>query len=602
MAATMTTLSLPETLVELLREAVAKHRKPDALKFKQNKRWVPISSDELLERVRHTALALDRAGIGAGDRVALLAESGPLWTISDFGILATGAVNVPIYPTQTAQQVEYILSESTPKVIFVSTRRQIKRIGHVLEAFPDLRVVTFEDGIEGYEGFSTFEAGGAEVEREQPDRFDALSGGLTAESIASIIYTSGTTGEPKGVLLSHRNIVFDAVSAAEVIAPTTRDVALSFLPLSHIFERTVIYLAIHCGVTVCYAESLETVAANLAEVRPTLMTAVPRFFEKVYEKILKARVKLSPTKRRVFDWSLPIGRAWAEKRDRGEWISPWLSAKHAIADKLVFSKWRDVVGNRMERFVSGGAPLSPDLAYVFWGAGIPILQGYGLTETSPVIAVNALGANRMGTVGRPIPEVEVKIAEDGEVLTRGPHIFPGYFNKPEATAEVLTEDGWLRTGDIGAIDKDGFLSITDRKKDLIKTSAGKYVPPQPIENLLRMSPLVEQIVLVGNGRKHVSALIVPNAEQLKAWADENGVAATDGSALADDPRVISAVRAEVARLTPHLADYERIKGIALLKDEFTIDGGELTPTLKVRRRFVEEKYRDIIDALYRHDR
>jgi len=404
------------------------------------------------------------------------------------------------------------------------------------------------------------------------------------------------------VLLSHRNIVFDAVSAAEVIAPTTRDVALSFLPLSHIFERTVIYLAIHCGVTVCYAESLETVAANLAEVRPTLMTAVPRFFEKVYEKILKARVKLSPTKRRVFDWSLPIGRAWAEKRDRGEWISPWLSAKHAIADKLVFSKWRDVVGNRMERFVSGGAPLSPDLAYVFWGAGIPILQGYGLTETSPVIAVNALGANRMGTVGRPIPEVEVKIAEDGEVLTRGPHIFPGYFNKPEATAEVLTEDGWLRTGDIGAIDKDGFLSITDRKKDLIKTSAGKYVPPQPIENLLRMSPLVEQIVLVGNGRKHVSALIVPNAEQLKAWADENGVAATDGSALADDPRVISAVRAEVARLTPHLADYERIKGIALLKDEFTIDGGELTPTLKVRRRFVEEKYRDIIDALYRHDR
>ncbi|HQR37468.1 MAG TPA: long-chain fatty acid--CoA ligase [Blastocatellia bacterium] len=598
----MTTLSLPETLVELLREAVAKHRKPDALKFKQNKRWVPISSDELLERVRHTALALDRAGIGAGDRVALLAESGPLWTISDFGILATGAVNVPIYPTQTAQQVEYILSESTPKVIFVSTRRQIKRIGHVLEAFPDLRVVTFEDGIEGYEGFSTFEAGGAEVEREQPDRFDALSGGLTAESIASIIYTSGTTGEPKGVLLSHRNIVFDAVSAAEVIAPTTRDVALSFLPLSHIFERTVIYLAIHCGVTVCYAESLESVAANLAEVRPTLMTAVPRFFEKVYEKILKARVKLSPTKRRVFDWSLPIGRAWAEKRDRGEWISPWLSAKHAIADKLVFSKWRDVVGNRMERFVSGGAPLSPDLAYVFWGAGIPILQGYGLTETSPVIAVNALGANRMGTVGRPIPEVEVKIAEDGEVLTRGPHIFPGYFNKPEATAEVLTEDGWLRTGDIGAIDKDGFLSITDRKKDLIKTSAGKYVPPQPIENLLRMSPLVEQIVLVGNGRKHVSALIVPNAEQLKAWADENGVAATDGSALADDPRVISAVRAEVARLTPHLADYERIKGIALLKDEFTIDGGELTPTLKVRRRFVEEKYRDIIDALYRHDR
>ena len=598
----MTTLVLPETLVELLRGAVERHRKPDALKYKENRQWLPVSSDDLLARVRRVALALDRSGLGAGDRVALLAESGPLWTIADFGILATGAVNVPIYPTQPPQQVEYILRESEPKAIFVSSRRQLKRVGHVLEAFPDLRVITFEPGVPGFEDVASLEALGERIEREEPGRFDELRAGVRAEDVASIIYTSGTTGEPKGAVLTHRNIVFDAVSASEVIAPTPRDTALSFLPLSHIFERTVVYLAIHCGVTVCYAESLETVAANLLEVRPTLMTAVPRFFEKVYERILKARAKLSPAKRRIFDWALPVGTAWARARDRGERVSPLLAVKHRIADRLVFAKWREIVGNRLERFVSGGAPLSPDLAYVFWGAGIPILQGYGLTETSPVIAVNSLSSNRMGTVGHPIPGVEVKIAEDGEILTRGPHVFRGYYNKAKETAEMLGADGWLRTGDVGRVDEDGFLAITDRKKDLIKTSAGKYVPPQPIENLLRMSPFVDQAVLVGNGRKHVAALVVPNREHVLAWAAERGLEAGDYERLLAEPALAAAVRDEVARLTPHLADYERVKGVALLASEFTVEGGELTPTLKVRRRFVEEKHRDRIDALYRNEK
>jgi long-chain acyl-CoA synthetase len=428
-----------------------------------------------------------------------------------------------------------------------------------------------------------------------------MRSGVRAEDVASIIYTSGTTGEPKGAVLTHRNIVFDAISAAEVIDPGPADTALSFLPLSHIFERTVVYLGIHRGVTIAFAESLETVAANLLEVQPTLMTAVPRFFEKVYEKILKARQKLTPTKQRIFDWALPVGRAWAEARDRGR-ASPILSIKHAIADRLVFAKWREVVGERLERFVSGGAPLSRELAYTFWGAGIPILEGYGLTETSPGSAVNGMRANRVGTVGRPIPGVEVEIAPDGEILTRGPNVFKGYFNKPEETAAVLGEDGWLRTGDVGYLDADGFLTITDRKKDLIKTSAGKYVPPQPIENLLRMSELVDQAVLVGNGRKHVTALVVPNRERLLEWAREQGLESDDYDALVEDARVVEAVRAEVARLTPHLADYERIKGVALVPTEFTIEGGELTPTLKIRRRFVEEKYRAKIDALYRHEK
>ncbi len=598
----MTTLALPETLVELLRGAVERHRKPDALKFKKDRKWVPLSSDELLDRVRYVALALDREGIGPGDHVALLAESGPLWTIADFGILATGAVNVPIYPTQPPQQVEYILRESRPKAIFVSTRRQMLRVGPVLEALPDLRVFTFEPDIEGYRDIGSLEALGKEVFADSPDRFDEMRGALTAEDVASIIYTSGTTGEPKGAILTHRNIVFDAVSASKIIAPTPLDTALSFLPLSHIFERTVVYLAIHCGVTVCFAESVEAVATNLLEVRPTLMTAVPRFFEKVYERIIRTRAKLNPVKRWIFDWAMPVGRAWAETRDKGRRISPGLRAKHWVADRLVFSKWRAFVGNRLDRFVSGGAPLSADLAYVFWGAGIPILQGYGLTETAPVIAVNSLENNRMGTVGRAIPGVEIRIAEDGEILTRGPIVFKGYFSKPEETASVIDPDGWFRTGDVGHVDADGYLTITDRKKDLIKTSSGKYVPPQPIENLLRMSDLVDQAVLVGNGRKHVCALIVPNRDALEARAREGHFEAQSFEALLAEPRVLAAVRAEVARLTPHLADYERIKGVALLPTEFTVEGGELTPTLKVRRRFVEEKYRDVIDALYPNEK
>lgn len=601
MLGTMANLNVPETLVELLRHATDRHRKPDALRYKSERQWRDISSEDLMVRVRHAALGLDALGIAPGDRVAMLAESSPLWTIADFGILATGAINVPIYPTQSPQQVEYILNESRPKLLFVSSARQIRRIGPVIEAFPDMRVITLQSGVEGFADFASLEASGAEAESGAPDRFDEMRTAIGSDDPASIIYTSGTTGEPKGAILTHRNMCFNAVSSAEVIACGPGDVTLSFLPLSHIFERTVVYLAILRGVTVCYAESLETVAANLLEVRPTMMTAVPRFFEKVYERILKARAKLSPLKQRLFDWSLPVGRAWARAVDQGKRPSIALRLQHAIADRLVFAKWRDVVGNRLERFVSGGAPLSADLAYTFWGAGIPILQGYGLTETSPVIAVNSLGRNRMGTVGHPIPGTEVRLADDGEILTRGPHVFGGYFKKPVETAEMLGDDGWLRTGDIGTIDADGFLAITDRKKDLIKTSAGKYVPPQPIENLLRLSPFVDQALIVGNGRKHVAALVVPSREHLAEWAAEHGLADRDVDALLASPELLATIRGEVARLTSHLADYERIKGVALIAHEFTIDGGELTPTLKVRRRFVEEKYRDTIDALYRND-
>jgi long-chain acyl-CoA synthetase len=594
----MTMPRLPETLVHLLQEAVRRHRKPDALRFKQDRRWVSISSDEVLTRVRRVAMALDGRSIGKGERVALLAESGPNWTIADYGILSVGAVTVPIYPTQPLPQVEYILREQQPRLLFVSTRKQVRRLGPLLDANPDLAVVTFDSGCNGYSSLADFEAEGRTRDEQHPGRYDQLAAALQSSDLASIIYTSGTTGEPKGAMLSHRNIVFDALSAASVIEPGPDDTALSFLPLSHIFERTVLYLALYCGTTICYAESVETVAANMLEVRPTLMTAVPRFFEKVYQRILRTGSKLPPSKRRMFDWALPVGSRWAEATNRNGRAPVWLQMQHRVADRLVFSKWREVVGGRMRRFVSGGAPLSPELAYVFLGAGIPILQGYGLTETSPVISTNALSANRVGTVGRPIPGVELKISEDGEVLTRGEHVFQGYFGKEEATKAAFTADGWFRTGDVGFIDADGYLTITDRLKDLLKTSAGKYVAPQPIENLCRLSSFVDQAVVVGDGRKHVVALIVPNRERLREWAIENGLDGLDGDALLAEAKVLEAVRHEISRLTSHLADYERIKGVALLPNEFTVEGGELTPTMKVRRRFVEEKYRAQIDALY----
>lgn len=593
----MTHLTVAETLVELLCDAVSKHAKPDALKYKAGGEWRAISSAELLDRVRRVALGLERFGIEPGDRVALLAESSPSWTIADLGILAAGGINVPIYATQPPHQVEYILSESTPKLLLVSTRRQVRRIQQVLDAMPELRVITFEEGVDGYEDLAALEARGAEVEAEQPDRFDVMRRRIGAEDVASIIYTSGTTGDPKGAVLTHRNICFNAASAASVIGLDEADTTLSFLPLSHIFERTCVYIMIEYGVTICFAESVETVPSNIVEVRPTAMTAVPRLFEKMYDKILRTGAKLSPARRRLFTWALGVGRAWAEAKNRGR-VPPLLELSHVVADRLVFVKWREAVGGRVSRFISGGAPLPVDLALAFGGAGIPILQGYGLTETSPVIAVNSLAENRIGTVGRPIPGVEVKIAEDGEVLTRGPHVFKGYYNKPEETAAVFTEDGWFKTGDIGRLDRDGFLTITDRKKDLIKTSSGKYVAPQPIENDLVMSPLIDQAVIIGNARKYVAALIVPNRERLREWARGEGVDVASDDALVADPRAVEHVRKEVARLTSHLADYERVKRVALLPKEFTIEGGEITPTLKVRRRFVEQKYRDVIDSLY----
>jgi long-chain acyl-CoA synthetase len=474
----------------------------------------------------------------------------------------------------------------------------MKRVEAVLKRFPDLRIASFQATVNG-EGtipFAALEQRGAERDAERPELYDVIASDLQPSDLASIIYTSGTTGEPKGAMLTHDNIAFNAYAAGAFLEIEAGGTMLSFLPMSHIFERMVLYLALYYGVQINYAGGIETVAGDMIDVHPTLMSTVPRLLEKVYGRMQKNASDKGAFGKRLFNWSLGVARRLGEIYSRAERVPPLLDLQREIADRLVFHKIRAALGGRIRRMVSGGAALPSEMALVFSGAGVPVLQGYGLTETAPVIAVGTLRHNRIGSVGRALSGVELKIAEDGEILTRGPHVFLGYFNKPEDTAAAFTDDQeinrrWFKTGDIGYIDQDGYLFITDRKKDLIKTSSGKYVAPQMIEGLLSQSEYVEQAVIVGDKRKYVSALIVPDFERLRAWAKAQSIATKDKAALVEDRRVFDLLKSE-------LADYEKVKRIALLADEFTIDGGELTPTLKVRRRAVEQKYSGLIDSLY----
>ena len=595
----------PQTLVELLKMAVAARPRAEALRFKQDKRWTGMTGERLLERVRNVALGLYDLGIRKGDHVAILAESGPMWTITDYAILSNGAINVPIYPTQPVHQVEYILRESEPKLLFVSNSRQLRRVEPALKKFPDLRIVPFQPVSNGENliAYGTLEEGGARLLAERPEAFELITSDVHPSDLASVIYTSGTTGEPKGVMLTHSNITFNALAAGSFLEIEPSGRMLSFLPLSHIFERMVLYLCLNRGVQINYAGGIETVANDIKEVQPTLMSTVPRLVEKIYSRMQKNASDAGGMKEKIFGWSLDVARRSAELMTMGKPISPILEFKRDIADRLVFSKIREGVGGHIKRMVSGGAALPPDLALIFLGAGVPVLQGYGLTETSPVIAVNTLTHNRIPSVGRPLPGVEVKIAEDGEILTRGPHVFAGYFKKPEETAYCFTDEPnpderWFKTGDIGHLDQDGFIYITDRKKDLIKTSSGKYVAPQMIEGLISQSEFVEQVIIIGDKRKYVSALIVPDFERLRAWGKGQGVETEDKVKMIADRRVYDMMKAEVGRLTRELADYEKVKRVALLPEEFTVDGGELTPTLKIKRRVVEQKYSDLIESMY----
>lgn len=591
----------PATLVEVYERVGRIRPKRDTLNYKQDGVWRAISADEMLRRAHFVALGLYSLGIRKGERVAILSESRVEWVLADQGCIFARAVPVPVYPTLTASQVAYILNDSGARALFVSTRAKYEEVQTALRDWPKIETVILFDPdrltAANCLNFIELEDRGRTLDEQQPMLGGELSHASRPDDLATIIYTSGTTGEPKGVMLTHSNMVSNLIDSANHFDFGDQDSALSVLPLSHIFERQAMNMYLHHGISV-YFGSLETLGENLREVQPTVLVGVPRIYEKILARVEDRAAAKGTLNAALVHWAIDIGKHWARLiADHGS-VPLWLSMKHRLADLLIFEKLRKAMGGHIRILVSGGASLSTDVALAFLGAGLPIVQGYGLTETSPVITAGQLNDNRIGTAGKPIRNVEVRIAPDGEIETRGPHVMRGYWNKPEETRAVFTEDGWFKTGDIGSLDGDGYLTITDRKKELLKTSGGKYIAPQPIEQLIKSSRFVNQVVVIGNGRKFPAALIVPDWEQLESYAELKGLELKTRAEFCRHLRIIDLFERQIAARTQNLAQFEKIKRIALLDHELTVEGGELTPTLKVKRRVIDEKYRDVIDRIY----
>jgi long-chain acyl-CoA synthetase len=562
--------------------------------------WRPISAREVYARVRSLAGVLARWGIAKGDRIAILAENRWEWAVADFAALAIGAVDVPIYPTLTAEQTAVLLADSGSRIAFVSTREQYEKVASVRGRTRLERVVLMDrfatDGAVDAVAFSSLMPDG-EAELGRDAEFERRARGVEPEDLATIIYTSGTTGEPKGVMLSHGNIASNLNYSTAGIHFREGDRCISFLPLSHITARHLDAALFARGVTVAHCSSFDKLPAAMGTVRPSIFVGVPRVYEKVRQEI-ERRAALSPLKQRLFRWAIGAGR-----RHRESILSDRLprSAAWRLAAKLVFTKIHGAFGGKTRYFIAGGAPLGMDTAGWFADAGLRILEGYGLTETSPVIAINKPGAYRMGSVGKPLPNIECRLASDGELEVRGPSVFVGYWQKPEATRECFASDGWFKTGDIAQIDEDGFLFITDRKKELLKTSGGKFVAPQPIENRLKANLLVGQAALVGDKRKFVGALISPNFAALNAWAKQRGIDASDRAGLIANPRVVAEYQGIVDGVNAGLANFETMKRFRLVAEEWSLEGGELTPSLKLKRRVVEARYAAEIAGFYGGD-
>jgi long-chain acyl-CoA synthetase len=589
-----------ETISQILLNIVRSYPKPDILLYKDKSRYVPISTEEFGRRVRHIALGLWSLGCRAGDKIIILSENRPEWVMADFANLCLGAITVPIYPTLVAEQIRYIIDDSDATVVFCANKALWDKVTTVKSQLTKVsHFILFEPG--AARGVLTLaelmEKGGA-LEARNHGLFEKTALAIKPNDLASIIYTSGTTGVPKGVMLTHANFVSNIKTLASLIKFHDPDYVLSFLPLSHVLERMVTFAFLSEGCSIGYAESVETVADNLLEIRPQIMVSVPRLFEKLYAKIMDSVLAGSGLKKKIFFWAVRVGMKCGRKSLRQEKISGLLRFRRKLAHKLVFSKILKKTGGRVRFFVSGGAPLSKDIAEFFYALGLVVLEGYGLTETAPVIAVNTFENLKFGTVGKPIPGVEVKIAEDGEILVKGPNVMKGYYKKEAETREVF-EGGWFHTGDIGHLDDDGYLLITDRKKDLIITAGGKNVAPQPIENLLKRNIYIANAVVIGGRRKFISAIIVPNLEKLTEYAKQRAISYADARDLIADAEIEKFMLEEIDRCTPNLAPYEKIKKIILMDRDFEIEKEEMTPTLKVKRNKVEEKFKDLIDSLYR---
>ena len=598
-----------KTLAELPFHFVGRHPRPALMRRCRGDAVEELSTQELFDRIRDLSLGLGALGVGPGDRVAILSDSRPEWVVADLAALVAGAVTAPIYPTLPEAQVRYILADSGARVAVVADETQAAKVRAVWDELPELSAMVImdpaadaaagEESGSGREELSLAEATDRGhrrlmtedgLGREYKERATAIA----PDQLATIIYTSGTTGEPKGVMLTHGNVASNVMAGGSVVRVDSEDAALSFLPLSHAFERAVVFLYLYQGVTVTFAESLDTIARDLGAVRPTVMTGVPRVYEKFHARVHEAVAGAPTIRRRLFHWAVGVGlrRARADLAGRSASLSTRL--QHGLADRLVLSKVRGRLGGRLRFVVSGSAPLSTPIAEFFFAIGIRVVEGYGLTETSPTLTVNPLERPKLGTVGPALPGVELKIADDGEVLARGPNVMEGYYNKPEATAEVM-RDGWFCTGDIGSLDDDGYLTLLDRKKELIVTAGGKNIAPNPIEAELKRSPLVAEAVLIGDRRPYVAALLVPDFAALATRADVESASREETVERAD---VVALFDEVVEKVNAGLARHEQIKRSALLPAEFGIATGELTPTLKVKRRVVAQRWNDVIERLY----
>ncbi len=571
--------------------------KPVFRYFREHK-WRDITYRELGDRIRWLTHGLMHRGLKAGDRIAILSNNLPEWAISDFAVFGLRGVVVPIYPTLPPNQIAYILNDAGVKAIFVEDVLQYDKINSIRDQVPDLKMIFSYESISGIPDFNRLTEEGKDHREKNPDAFEKSMDKIDPEETCSLVYTSGTTGEPKGVMLCHRGFVTDIVNSEEVLKLRSDDIFLSFLPLSHLYERLAgHWCPIYRGATIHYARGLDTVIEDVAISRPTIMVSVPRLYEKIANTLQEKAEQSSAIARNIFYWSIGTGLEYHEQRRKGE-VSGWLIRRYKLAEKLVFNKVKAKLGGRFRYPIAGGAPLSVETLKIFEAIGLPIIEGYGMTETHLIITLTPPGQVEYGSCGKPIKDVEIKIADDGEVLVRGPVLMKGYYNKPDLTKETIDEEGWLHTGDIGYLNEERFLFLTDRKKNIIVTSGGKNVAPAPIEHKLKTSKYIEDVCLVGNHRKFVSALIIPAYEIIKEWATGQGIDIENNGEMIKHDKVHELIQKEIDRLQKSFARYEKVKKFVLLQEPFSLERGELTPSLKIKRSVVEKRYKDVIDLIY----
>ncbi len=578
---------------DILEHQKNNYPKNDALSCKENGVWTKYSIDDCIQFSNRVSYALLSIGLKKEDKISIVSNNRPEWNFVDYGAMQSGIINVPVYPTISEADYKYIFNDAEIKIVFVSSEELYQKVERIRHDVPSIQAIYTFDHVSGAKHWSEFLNLGND---NQSVALQRIKDAITPEDTSTIIYTSGTTGFPKGVMLSHKNIVSDIIASKPLMPVNENHRALSFLPLNHTFEKMIIYLYMTFGISVYYAESMDTIGENMREVKPHIFTAVPRLLEKVYEKIVSKGLELKGLKKTLFFWAVRLGERWDNQNPPGGLYKVQLT----IARKLVFSKWKEALGNEVKMIVTGSAPMQQRLSRIFTAAGINIMEGYGLTETSPAASVNRydLRFNKIGTVGQALPGVQIKIADDGEILIKGDIVMKGYYKHPELTAEVIDKDGWFHTGDVGVMDNEGFLKITDRKKELFKTSGGKYVAPQPIENKFKESFYIEQIMVVGDAKKFVSAIIVPAFANVEKWCTSNGISFSSRDELIRNPKVLAKYNDIVNEANKNFGHVEQIKKFILIADEWTVPSGDLTPTLKLKRKHLLQKYAKEIDSIY----